>query len=316
MNSDSQEFNSYSNAESENNLNIKLSEIYSVWINRIKAYSKPNTIIKYEGIYCNHLSELTDLSVSEIDTKVISRLTDNLLNQGLSAKTVNDILLELNMILRTAEEECELTAPKIRYLHENKKQMRVLSIDEQKRLNEYLINDMDIHKFGVLLALHTGIRVGELCALKWNDVSYNSLYINKTMMRVKCAPGKTKIIVAPPKSASSIRVIPFSEELEKYFSVFRGEGYVLSSENLPYTEPRLMQYKFERYAKDCGLENISFHALRHTFATRCIEAGVDAKTVSELLGHSDTKITLQCYVHSSFELKQNSIKRMEELLIS
>lgn len=293
---------------------ITFGKAYQNWINRVKPQLKPNTIIKYEAIYNNHLALLNEMKIDAIESSDITALTNHLLYEKLSRKTINDILLVLNMILKSELPATGAIPPKIEYLHETKKEMRVLTVPEQKKLTEYLKKDIDIHKFGVLLAMQTGLRIGELCALKWEDISDFSISVSKTMMRIKNDDETTSVIVAPPKSESSIRIIPIPVQLQKYIKRFRGEGYVLSNDKIERTEPRLMQYKFSKYAKDCGLENVSFHCLRHTFATRCIEAGVDAKTVSELLGHSDTKITLRCYVHSSFELKQASIERMEKLL--
>jgi integrase len=293
---------------------ISFHDAYDEWIYKIKSNLKPNTVMKYEGIYKNHLTEFNNCNINDINNYSIINFTNSLQSNGLSNRTINDILLVLNMIFKYASEKFDFHAPKIEYLHEPKKEMRVLNICEQKKLEKYLKKDMDIHKFGVILALHTGMRIGELCALKWEDISDFSINVNKTMMRIKNEYGKTEVITAPPKSDSSVRVIPIPHELKSYISKFRRNGYVLSSKRVEFTEPRLMQYKFERYIKECGIENASFHCLRHTFATRCIEAGVDAKTVSELLGHSDAKITLKCYIHSSFEHKQESIRRMEKLL--
>ena len=288
--------------------------VYDTWISRIKLYSKPNTVMKYEGTYYNHLTYFDDCKVLEANSKKISEFTDKLLSEGLSNKTINDILIVLNMVLKSASIDNNIALPKIEYLREPKKEMRVLTIYEQRKLIQFLTEDITIHKFGVLLAMYTGLRLGELCALKWDDISDSSIYVNKTMMRVKSEDGKTEVVIAPPKSDSSVRIIPIPYEMKKYIARFRKDGFVLSDNRLEYTEPRLMQYKFNKYIKECKLENVSFHCLRHTFATRCIEAGVDAKTVSELLGHSDTKITLKHYIHSSFDLKQASIEKMEKLL--
>ena len=217
------------------------------------------------------------------------------------------------MILNFAAEEYGIITPKIKYMREEKHEPRYLSVIEQKRLTNYLIKDIDIHKFGTLLAMYTGMRLGELCALRWEDITDNSIKINKTMMRV-VENGKTTVITLPPKTESSVRIVPFPPKLLKYYTKFRGSGYVLSTKRLICTEPRYMQMKFDKYVAESGLQDVTFHTLRHTFATRCIEAGVDAKTVSELLGHADTKITLNRYVHSSFELKQTSIEKMQQLL--
>lgn len=283
------------------------------WMADIRLNAKPNTVMKYEGILRNHLACLRSIPLAEVDRGTVTALTEELLSKGLCNKTVNDILIVLNMVLNFAAEEYGVNIPKIKYLREEHKEPRYLTVCEQKRLTRYLLEDMDVHKFGTLLAMYTGMRLGELCALRWEDIDGDSIYINKTMMRV-IEDGKSRVITLPPKTESSVRVVPFPPELKQYCEAFRRSGYVLSTDKLQYTEPRNMQKKFERYARDCALKDATFHTLRHTFATRCIEAGVDAKTVSELMGHADTKVTLNRYVHSSFELKQSSIKKMQKLL--
>ena len=292
---------------------LNLYEIYLMWISGVRLNSKPNTVMKYEGIFKNHIFVLKDVQVTDIDKEVIRAFTETLVSKGLSNKTINDILIVLNMLLTYAYEDSGVNPPKITYLREERKETRCLTIFEQKQLAAYLTKDVDVHKFGTLLAMYTGLRIGELCALKWEDISDGSIHINKTMMRIN-ENGKSVVITTPPKSESSVRVVPFPEELGELYEVFRSTGYVLSTKKMKYTEPRCMQAKFDRYIKACGLKNVTFHTLRHTFATRCIEAGVDAKTVSELLGHSDTKITLNRYVHSSIELKRSSMEKMQRLL--
>ncbi|MBE6719846.1 MAG: site-specific integrase [Ruminococcaceae bacterium] len=294
-------------------VSVRLENVYSYWITSVRCDSKPNTVMKYEGIYKNHISHLQDVLITDIDKNTVTEFTDFIKSKGLSNKTVNDILIVLNLLLNYAADEYGINIPKIRYLREERKETRYLSVCEQKEFASYLTSQMDVHKFGTLLAMYTGVRVGELCALRWEDIDGQSIRIDKSMMRVN-ENGKSRVITMPPKSESSVRVIPFPLELSKYYDRFKGSGYVLSTKTLEFTEPRYMQQKFEKYVRDCKLENVTFHTLRHTFATRCIEAGVDAKTVSELLGHADTKITLNRYVHSSFELKQSSIAKMQKLL--
>lgn len=296
---------------------LTLSILTAGWIDSIKNQVKPNTYFKYEYICKNHIcSDIGGVLVKYISSCTIRIFTDKLLSKELSVKTVNDVLIVLNLMLKYAETEYGITAPKIKYLRENKRETRVLSISEQKILVEYLYSNIDIHKFGILLALYTGIRVGELCALKWDDITDEYIVINKTMMRIKNEEGKTEIQIGSPKSNSSKRIIPTPQCLLPLIYRYRSTDYVLSNEKLNYTEPRLLQLKFEKMITECGLDKTNFHALRHTFATRCIEAGVDIKTLSEMLGHSDVKTTLNRYVHSSFELKQRSMQRLELSLIS
>ncbi len=294
--------------------NTALYDAYRLWIAGVRLDSKPNTVAKYEGVFKNHISCLKDIPVSDFDRSILTNFTAGLQGKGLCNKTINDILIILNMILSFASEEYEVHMPKIKYLREEHKKTRCLSVFEQKQLIDYLKEDIDIHKFGTLLAMYTGLRIGELCALKWEDISGGTISVTKTMTRVKVKE-KSEVIITPPKSNSSVRVLPYPLELVKYYNMFKSEGYVLSNKRLVFTEPRYLQMAFSCYVKDCGLKDVTFHTLRHTFATRCIEAGVDAKTVSELLGHADTKITLNRYVHPSFELKQNSIDKMQKLLV-
>lgn len=162
----------------------------------------------------------------------------------------------------------------------------------------------------------TGIRLGELCALTWNDIDFTNgiLHIVKTLQRIKNTdPGsdhKTKMIITPPKSQKSIREIPLPAFLLCILESFRrqGEIYILSGTS-KYTDPRAYQDKFKQYLKNADINPICFHALRHTFATMAIENGFDYKSLSELLGHSTVKFTMERYVHSSRETKRANMER-------
>lgn len=300
-----------------NSTNLTVNVLIREWLDSIKNQVKPNTYQKYESICKNHIiNEIGSVFVKVISNYTIINFTNKLKEKNLSVKSVNDILIVLGLTFKYAEEEYEIKTPRIRYLKEEKKDIRVLSVNEQLQLTTYLNYNTDIYKFGILLVLYTGIRVGELCALQWNDITDDYIQVNKTMTRVKTENGKTEIKIGSPKSDSSKRLIPTPQCLLSLINQFRNVGYVLSTDKLDYTEPRLMQIKFEKIIAESGLEKTNFHALRHTFATRCIEARVDVKTLSELLGHSDVKTTLNRYVHSSFELKQKSMKQFEMSLIS
>lgn len=298
-------------------MNLTVNILIAEWLESIKNQVKPNTYQKYESVCKNHIvNKIGSVLVKLISNYTIINFTNNLKEKNLSAKSINDILIVLGLAFKYAEEEYEITMPRIRYLKEEKKEIRVLSVNEQLQLTKYLNCNIDIYKFGILLALYTGIRIGELCALQWADITDNYIRINKTMTRVKTENGRTEIKIGSPKSDSSKRLIPTPQCLLTLINQFRNVGYVLSTDKLDYTEPRLMQIKFEKIIAESDLEKTNFHALRHTFATRCVEAGVDVKTLSEILGHSDVKTTLNRYVHSSFELKKKSMKQFEMSLIS
>ena len=297
--------------------NLTIMDLITEWLDSINNHIKPNTYQKYESVCRNHIiKEIGSVLVKLISNYTIINFTNRLKDKKLSSKSINDILIILSSAFRYAEETYGITTPRIRYLKEEKKDIRVLSVNEQLQLITYLNNNTDIYKFGILLALYTGIRIGELCALQWNDITADSIQICKTMTRVKVGNGKTAVKIGSPKSESSKRIIPTPQCLLPLIDKYRNNGYVLSAHKLDYTEPRLMQIKFEKIITECKMQKINFHALRHTFATRCIEAGVDVKTLSEILGHSDVKTTLNRYVHSSFELKQKSMKQLELSLIS
>ena len=179
-----------------------------------------------------------------------------------------------------------------------------------------LINQ-DIYKLGVLLCLYTGIRIGELCALKWGNISFEekTLKIDKTMQRLQCddKAEKTEIVISEPKSSCSIRLIPLPDfiisELTKYKS--DDNNYVLSMNNKRFVEPRTMQNHFYKYISEAHIEKANFHCLRHTFATRCVEKDFEIKSLSEILGHSSVKITLDKYVHISMQMKRNNMSKIK-----
>lgn len=290
---------------------ITLSELMREWLIGIELTVKKSTYQKYESLIRNHIEadSIGKIQVRFLTGKAINDYAAKHLDV-LSEKSINDILTLLNLALSYAEDIYHITKPKIHHLKEPVKEMRVLSMFEQQRLEEYLWHDIDICKFGVLLALYTGIRVGELCALQWEDVHTNEIVISKTLHRIKGTLG-TVVEVTEPKTKSSNRIIPLPTFLKPTIEHFRSYGSVLKTQTGKTVEPRLMQQKFEKYIKDCNLPKTNFHALRHTFATRCVEAGFDIKSLSEILGHTDVKTTLNKYVHSSFELKQRNMELLQ-----
>ena len=211
----------------------------------------------------------------------------------------------------------EIVYPKV-----PKNEMRVLSVEEQTRFVKYLLEDIDECKFGVLLALLTGIRIGEVCALRWENVSIKekTIKVNATMQRLRDLEGegktKTKIVISEPKSDTSVRVIPLTDyavNLCKSVLCSNSSAFVLTGDADRFVEPRTMQYKLERYTEECGLEGVHFHTLRHTFATRCVEVDFEIKSLSEILGHSSPRITLERYVHSSMELKRSNMNKLSAI---
>ena len=296
---------------------ITLSALMHEWLNHIENTVKKSTYQKYRSIVKNHVdtNAIGALPVRYLSANSYSDYINSKLDSGLlSAKTVNDIVIIIGLSLSYAEEVYGIKKPKLQRVKEPRKEMRVLSLQEQKQLEQYLYHDMNLYNFGVLLALYTGIRIGELCALQWNDIRPDYIVISKTMHRIQ-ENDHTIIEITEPKTPSSVRTIPIPDFLKVIVDGYRQpNGYVLVNRNKNRVEPRLMQLTFKKIIEDCDLPKTNFHALRHTFATRCIEAGFDVKSLSEILGHADVKTTLNKYVHSSFELKQENMKRLKPIV--
>ena len=295
------------------------------WLYLKRSSVKPSTFVKCTTILEKYirpdLGQYFSEAVSEI---LVEQFSYRLVHErGLSPKTVRDILSVLHSILNYTTKQNPLAKPvDIVYPRQDRKEMRVLTCEEQKRFTEYLLQDMDPCKFGVLLALLTGLRIGEVCALKWEDISLENkvIFVRHTMQRLKnlnpASEERTRIITGVPKSGRSVRIIPMNQDIEKLCNKWRAddlEAYVLTGKAGYFLEPRTLQYRMRQYTKDCNLKNVHFHTLRHSFATRCVEAGFEIRSLSEILGHSSTRITLECYVHSSMNLKR---KNMEKLKIA
>ena len=290
------------------------------WLESVKANLKAATLVKYASILEKHIKpKLGGCYPLGLSTGLMDRFRDDLLFvDELSPKTVKDVLVLLRSVLNYTAKQFPNMFPQIEitYPKEAKKEMRVLSRDEQQRLVGYLQDETDACKFGVLLSLFTGIRIGELCALRWENVSLtdNTIKISSTMQRLQDPDGgaKTKITIGTPKSDTSQRTIPLTEqaaEICRRMYPRNKAAYVLTGTE-KYMEPRTLQYRLEKYTRDCGLEGVHFHTLRHTFATRCVEVGFEIKSLSEILGHASTTITLDRYVHASIALKRDNMSKL------
>ncbi len=298
---------------------ITVGEIAEKWLNVRKLKCKPSTCIKYYNICKNHIiPSFGSVKMSLLQAENVEQMINQ--SQKLAPKTLQDILCVAKMLVSFSKSigaECRTDLSMISVKTE-KNQIRVFSINEQQRLMDYLqANDTKI-AFGVYLTLCTGLRIGELCALKKKDFSFEngSLIVEKTMQRIQTPneDSKTKVIITSPKSHSSIREIPLTDELlERAFEVTEhtdSESFLLTGQTEKFIEPTVMRYHFGKILSACGLTNAHFHTLRHTFATRCVEAGVDIKSLSEILGHENVNITLNRYVHSSRDFKRENMKKL------
>lgn len=296
------------------------------WLFLCRSKVKESTFVKYRTILENHIKpDLGGYTVALLSSVAVEQFSGDLLhNKKLSAKTVRDVLTVLRSIFSYISRTYPGALPSIEisYPKSSKKDIRVLTREEQSKFMQYLLKDMDDCKFGILLALLTGMRIGEICALRWSDISLDSmmLHVRFTMQRIAnidCAEqSRTKVIVTEPKSDTSSRFIPLTDYAAKLCRaayVSDPDAYVLTGTSDKFMEPRALQYKFECFVKACELNGVHFHTLRHTFATRCIEADFEIKTLSEILGHSNPRVTLERYVHSSLELKRCNMNKLSAL---
>ena len=292
------------------------------WLRLRKQKIKESTYIKYDTVLEKHIKpKLGGCFPLGIGSGLIDDFTKELLfEEELAPKTVHDILVVLNGVLKYTASHFLGVFPviEINYPKCGRKEMRVLSREEQQRFIAYLLTDMDECKFGVLLTMFTGVRIGELCALRWDCISLRekTIRIAATVQRLRdtdaSSGARTRIVIGPPKSGTSVRTIPltaYAAELCGKMNPHSSAAYVLTGAE-ECMEPRTLQYRMEKYTHECGLDGVHFHTLRHTFATRAVEVGFEIKSLSEVLGHSSTTITLDRYVHSSMELKRDNMRKL------
>lgn len=294
------------------------------WLHVQKTLVRTSSYIKYESVISRHiLPRLGECLPGDITTRAVETFKQELLGEkGLSPKTVKEVLRVLRSVL---DYHAKLTPGlfqqvEILYPRECRKDPRVLTPKEQQRFTAYLLSDPDPCRLGILLALMTGMRIGEICALQWKNISCSErlIYISSTMQRMKDlateeSGHKTKVVISQPKSGTSVRVIPMPDSVASIYERIGAAGpdcYILTG-TPHFMEPRTLQYRLKKYTDECGLEGVHFHTLRHTFATRCVEEGFEIKSLSEILGHSSTSVTLNFYVHSSLSLKRENMDKLK-----
>lgn len=304
-----------------------VSEISKCWLAEESSDLKESSIIKYENILrCYILPEFGETDLSGITNEHLIHFVNNLKTsggvkkQGLAPSTISEVITTMNA-LRIYALKRDFTvsfSTECITIRQDKKEIRVFSLSEERILITYLRKNMDLTAIGILICLYTGIRVGELCALTWDEINLNekTMKIGRTMQRlhVKGKEYKTEVKILEPKSKRSIRMIPLPDVLIEILKNKECEGaFVLTGSKKKYAEPRVMQNRFKRILKNCGIEDANFHTTRHTFATRCVELGFDIKSLSEILGHSSVTITMNKYVHPTMELKAENMNRFTGL---
>ena len=239
----------------------------------------------------------------------------------MSVKSVKDILIVLKMVMKfgVKNEWMNHYEWDIKYPANNQpKELEVLSVANHKKILDYVQHNFTFMSLGIYISLSTGLRIGEICALKWSDINVTdgTITVQRTIERIYVVEGEkkhTQLVINTPKTVNSCREIPMSKELlamvKPMKKVVNGDFYVLTNEDKP-TEPRTYRNYYNRLMEKLDIPKLKYHGLRHSFATRCIEAGCDYKTVSVLLGHSNISTTLNLYVHPNMEQKKRCINKM------
>lgn len=302
----------------------KFSKIVALWKEDKKQYVKRSTFAAYTLLIENHIlpsfGEMALVEEQDVQTFVFRKL-----NEGLSHKTIKDILIVLKMILRfgaknqmTEYRQIDIKFPTERDKHS----IDILNRSHHKQIMEYIRLHFTFKNLGIYICLSAGMRIGEICALTWDDLDVENgiIHVRKTIQRIYVIEEHrkyTEVILDTPKTKNSIREIPMTKNLLKMIrpikKIVNGNFYVLTNEPKP-TEPRTYRNYYKQFMQSLGLPLMKFHGLRHSFATRCIESKCDYKTVSVLLGHSNISTTLNLYVHPNLEQKKRCMEQMSRLL--
>lgn len=301
----------------------------NLWLEHNRVRCKGSTMRKYEFLIETHILpklgavKLRDLSATMINRFLTEKLTGGRLkgDGGLAPSYVRTITQVITGAVKYAvsEEMCPPLKTTVFRPQEAKRDLTILGADDLLRLEDALITRRDRTAIGILLSLYTGLRIGEVCALRWEDIELDIhvLHVRRTVSRVsdRSGAGGSVLTIDAPKTKASVRDIPISSFLSGILRPARPDDpkcYVASGK-AKFLSPRTFEYRYHSLLRECGVKRINYHALRHTFATRCIEAGIDVKSLSEILGHSDVRITLGTYVHSSMELKRTQMEKLKSL---
>ncbi len=305
---------------------ILFTDVIVEWLQSIEYVCKESTCFKYFHLYKTHVYDyFKDKYANEITSKDITTFLSYLKSNGrkdgqggLSKSSLNGIKYMLQSSIEYGSEKEYMDNLHIKFKVEQNKydEIEVLTQDEIMKLEKYLTEHMNASNLGILLCLYSGLRIGEICALQWKDISIENSYliVNKTVQRLPVSPNnmKTQLKINSPKSRTSFRKIPIPKficELLTKYKPNNNNQFLLTESNVP-LDPRTYQNRFKSCLKKADIRYVNFHALRHTFATRCIQAGIDVKTVSEILGHSNVQITMNFYVFSSFDFKKQQIEKI------
>lgn len=307
---------------------VLFSSVLDEWMRINSLNKKAATKLKYAYLIENHIKpELGGYKIQEINELLVNdflgkKLLTGRLDHtgGLSGTYVKTMYLIIQATINYGAEHelCHKFKTSIVKLPIENKEIVILTAEEQRKLETQLQMDSSPEGLGIMISLYTGLRIGEVCALRWADIDLHNriLHVKHTISRIKNqdanSTSKTMLVLDTPKTKSSTRDIPLTTKMYDILSkaAMNACSEFVVSVDSSFISPRTYEYRFHRKLEKYGIVQVNYHSLRHTFATRCIEKGIDAKTLSEILGHSNVSVTLNTYVHSSMTLKREQLEKL------
>lgn len=310
---------------------LLFSDLLDMWLKTNEVRQKKSTVYKYKSLIGTHiLPELGNRPLQEITAPLINEYLNRKLESGrvdgtggLSPAYVSTIMIIIHSALRFGLQE-GLPIPLYSKIYKPAAQKRTLSLlapHDQMCLEAAIQRNPTPANVGVMISLYTGLRVGEICALRWEDMTLSGalMHVRHTLARVADPAGNRASlwIIDSPKTTASYRDIPLPSKLLPLLKALKqvSRSPFVVSDKESFACPRSYEARFQRLLKECGIERINYHVLRHTFATRLLQAGVDIKTLSELLGHANTSVTLNVYAHTSLDQKRQQIEKLSSPLL-
>ncbi len=301
-----------------NKKDITFNQLSEEWLQFKKTKAKESTYLSYKYIINNKFAKVIgNKTLEELVDFNFNEYVDTLLER-LSNKTTKDTVVVLKCILKYAELKYDInyklsliSLPTI-----YKKEITIFSEKEKRRIEKKCLKSNNIKTIGIVISMYTGLRIGEVCALKWNDINFEDRVLNvtHTLQRVYVSKNNTKVIYTTPKTQHSMRKIPLNNNLyvilKNYSKLYPSDAFILSGDRNKWVEPIAFRYTYTKLLKVAKVKYKKYHTLRHTFATKCINVGMDVKSLSEILGHANVTVTLNTYVHSSFATKNKYINKL------
>lgn len=300
---------------------IKFEQLVDEWLETKKIGIKESTYYNY--IYSINKYIMPTFENMKIDDLEEYNFNDYVIEllEELSTKTVRDVLCILKSVLYYVNEEygSDIKVKKIQSPKLIQEKIEILSNREIGKLERACIKENSFKSMGIIICLNTGLRIGEICALKWENINLErkTIHVKQTLQRVYDKEAhKSKVLIDVPKTEKSIRTIPISSKLYEILKDIKyngnDENFLLTGDKKKYIEPRNYQKYYKNLLKQCRIKSYKFHILRHTFASKCVEVGMDVKSLSEILGHASVEITLNKYVHSNLKTKKNILKKYKQ----